>query len=76
MHLILRILSILAAIVFVLSTLVAFNIFWAFNYGDCKDGCGEGMAYILFLPTLILAGISGITAIGAHIICKRMLGKT
>ena len=72
MGLVLRLLSIIAAIIFVISVVLAVSLFWEFNYGDCKDGCGEGMAYILFLPALVIAGLSGIIATAAHFIGKRV----
>jgi len=75
MALILRLLSIVAAIAFVLSVLVAARLFWEFNYGDCAEGCGEGMAYILFLPALMIAAISGAVAVGAHFIGNRVRDK-
>ncbi len=75
MGLVLRLLSIVAALAFVLSVLVGASLFWEFNYGDCADGCGEGMAYILFLPALILAAITGAVAVGAHFIGKRVRDK-
>ena len=75
MALILRLLSIVAAIAFVLSVLVAARLFWEFNYGDCAEVCGEGMAYILFLPALMIAAISGAVAVGAHFIGNRVRDK-
>ena len=75
MGLILRLLSIVAALAFLLSVLVAARLFWEFNYGDCAEGCGEGMAYILFLPALMIAAMSGAVAVGAHFIGNRVRDK-
>ncbi len=75
MALVLRLLSIVAALAFLLAVLLAARLFWEFNYGDCADGCGEGMAYILFLPALILAAITGAVAVGAHFIGNKVREK-
>ncbi len=71
MSLFLRIISILALLVFLLSGAVAANLYWNFNFGDCKDGCAEGMAYIYFLPAVVIALFSAIVAIISHRISKR-----
>lgn len=76
MQSVLRIISVLALLAFLFLALISCNLFWSFNFGDCKDGCGEGMAYILFLPAIVGAAISAIIAVGAHITVKRMRSKS
>ncbi len=66
MTLLLRIVSVLALVISLMTALVAGGLFWEFNYGGCKDGCESGMAYILFLPSLITAIVSAGVAYGFH----------
>ncbi len=71
MGLFLRILSFAALAVCVLSTVMAGSLYWDFNFGDCKNGCAEGMAYALFLPAVLVAVTSGVIGIGSHFMGKR-----
>ncbi len=72
MSLFLRIVSIVALLIFLISAAIASNLFWVFNFGACKDGCAQGMAYIYFLPAIGVAIISALIAIVTHMISKRM----
>lgn len=62
-----KILTIAMLIVFLVSSLVAGGLYWTFNFGDCKDGCAEGMVFIFFLPALVIAGISGLAVVGLQV---------
>ncbi len=75
MGLFLRILSIVGLLVFLMSAALAIGLYWEFNFGDCKDGCPEGMAYALFLPAMLTALISLIVALTSHRIGKRVMSK-
>jgi len=72
MCLFLRIASIAGLLLFLLMTTVAIGLYWQYNFGDCKDGCGEGMSYIYFLPAVIAAFISAIIALVTHLLRKRI----
>ncbi|MEE9329959.1 MAG: hypothetical protein V3V30_07445 [Parvularculaceae bacterium] len=58
-----KIISILATLIFILSALVAGGLYWDHEYGSCKDGCDTGMVFILFMPALGIAIVSGIVAL-------------
>jgi hypothetical protein len=73
--LLLRVLSVLAFIVFLLSFLFAGSLYWEFNFGDCKDGCSKGMVYIYFLPALVLAVTALLAAVGMHFLGVRLRAK-
>ena len=72
MGLFLKILSIAALLVFLVSAAMAGHLYWQFNFGDCKDGCAQGMVYIYFLPALIIAVISALIAVVAYRIGNRL----
>ena len=67
-----KIVSLIGLLVFLLSATVAIGLYWHFNIGECKEGCGEGMAYIMFLPAVIIAIVSGAIAILTHLTGKRL----
>jgi len=75
MGLVLRLLSIVALLVCLLSLFVAGSLYWEFNYGDCAEGCAEGMAYALTLPALFISLIAGGVAFAAHRIGKNVRAK-
>lgn len=66
MSLLLRILSIVAALVCVLTLVAAAFLYVNFTGDNCGEGCEEGMATALVLPVLLLSAISGITSFVAH----------
>lgn len=66
MSLLLRILSIVAALVCVLTLAAAGFLYVNFTGANCGEGCEEGMATALVLPVLLLSAISAITAFVAH----------
>ena len=70
MSLFLRIMSIAGLVLFLAMTTMAIGLYWHFNFGDCKDGCAEGMAYIYFLPAVITAFLSAIIALVSHLLRK------
>ncbi len=76
MDLLLKIGTIVGLIVFLLTASIAIGLYWQFNYGDCKNGCGEGMAYIFFLPAAITAFISAVIALVSHLLRKRIGSKS
>jgi len=51
-------------VVFILSTVVALSLGWAFYFGICKDGCAGSMAFTLFLPAVIIATLSALCLYG------------
>ena len=72
MSLLLKIGTIVGTIIFLLTASVAIGLYWEFNFGDCKNGCSEGMAYIYFLPAVIIAFISAVIALVSYLLRKRI----
>lgn len=72
MGLLLRVLSIVALIVCILSLVLAGSLYWQFEFGDCGENCEEGMAFVLTLPVLVLAGLTAALALGAHLVGKKV----
>ena len=59
------------AVLLVVFFFSAGSLYWTFNFGDCEGGCEEGMAFILFLPSLLIAGASGLAAVGLYFVSRR-----
>ena len=53
-----RILGNILLFMSVLSGLFAAFLYWESTYGSCRDGCPEGMVFILFMPAVVAAGVA------------------
>lgn len=65
MRLFFQLISAFAVLVMLSASGLAAYLYYEFNFGSCRDGCAQGMAYALFLPAAGLALVAGITSIGA-----------
>lgn len=73
MGLLLRILSVAALLISILSVILAVGVYLEFQASDTESDADVAIA--LVLPILVLSVVTGAMAVGAHIVGKRVRNK-